>query len=151
RVMNAFRDRKITVLVATDVACRGLDVKDLTHVINYSIPRELDHYVHRIGRTGRRGKPGLAISLVTPSHRGLIPHVERITQRKMKEGKIPTRKEIGLRKVASALSSFQGQTTHLRAAELLTPEWKASIESMTKDEIAGRFLAILHPEVFSEK
>jgi ATP-dependent RNA helicase DeaD len=151
RVMNAFRDRKITVLVATDVACRGLDVKDLTHVINYSIPRELDHYVHRIGRTGRSGKPGLAISLVTPSHRGLIPRVERITQRRMKEGKIPTRKEIAVRKVASQLALLQAQTQHERAVELLDDSWKTALEGMTKEEIVGRFLAILNPQAFSEQ
>jgi len=149
RTMRGFRERKCTILIATDVACRGLDVKDISHVVNYSIPRELDNYVHRIGRTGRSGKSGLAFSLVTPSHRGLIGRIERMTKSKMKEGKIPSRKDIGVRKVAKSLELFESQQTHGRAVELMDESWKKSISGMSKEEIAGRFLALLHPEVFA--
>lgn len=151
RAMRAFRDRKVNLLICTDVASRGLDVKDITHVINYSIPRELDSYVHRIGRTGRSGKNGVAMSLVTASHRGLIPRIERMTRSKMKEGRIPSRKEIGVRKVSKLLEGFQAQTNYGRAVELLDLPWIEALSEMSSEEIAGRFLALMHPEIFGEE
>lgn len=149
RTMQAFRDRKVTLLICTDVASRGLDVKDVTHVINYSIPRELDNYVHRIGRTARSGKTGFAMSLVTPSHRMLIGRIEKMTRSRMKEGKIPTRKEIGTKKVAHILTKFQAQAQFQKAIDLMDPEWKKEIAEMNREELAGRFLTLMFPEVFS--
>lgn len=151
RTMLSFRNRNCTVLVCTDVASRGLDVKDITHVINYSLPRELDSYVHRIGRTARSGKTGFAMSLVTPSHRGLIGRIEQVTKSRMREGKLPTRKEIGMKKVANALSKFQGQSGFERAIELMGPSWKDAIAKMSSEEIVGRFLALTFPELFEER
>ncbi len=149
RAMKAFRERKTAILVATDVACRGLDVQDISHVINYSIPRELDHYVHRIGRTGRNGKFGIALSLVTPSHRSLIRRIEKMTQTTIKEGKIPTRKEIATKKIAQSLAFFKAQHSYGRAVELLDDTWKGFVSEMSHEEIIGRFLSLMHPEVFS--
>lgn len=149
RAMKAFRERKTKVLLCTDVASRGLDVKDVTHVVNYSIPRELDNYVHRIGRTARSGKAGVAMSLVTASHRALISRIERMTKSKIKEGKIPSRKEIGAKKVAKVLAQFQGDLNHGRAVEIMGPEWKAALAEMNPNEIAGRFLALMYPEIFA--
>lgn len=151
KTLQAFRDRKVSLLICTDVASRGIDVKDVTHVINYSLPRELDSYVHRIGRTARSGKTGFAMSLVTPSHRGLIGRIERMTKSRMKEGKIPTRKEIGKKKVANFLTSFQEQQAYNRAVDLMGNEWKNAIARMKPEEIAGRFLALSFPEIFSEQ
>jgi ATP-dependent RNA helicase DeaD len=151
RTMKAFRERRINLLICTDVASRGLDVKDVTHVINYSIPRELDSYVHRIGRTGRSGKTGFAFSLVTPSHRGLVGKIEHLTKRKMKEGKIPTRKEIGARKLSQVLATFQGQPaeSYSRALELMPLEWAGVLAGMETEEVAARFLTMFYPEIFS--
>ncbi|HCM38935.1 MAG: hypothetical protein A2X97_08705 [Bdellovibrionales bacterium GWA1_52_35] len=151
RTMRSFRDRKVSMLICTDVASRGLDVQDITHVINYSIPRELDSYVHRIGRTARSGKAGVAMSLVTPSHRALIGRIEKMTKRKIKEGKIPTRKEIGTRKVSKTLAIFQAQQAYPRAVELMDADWMEAIADMTHEEIAARFLSLLLPEVFAER
>lgn len=151
RTMQAFRDRKVTMLVCTDVASRGLDVKDVTHVINYSIPRELDSYVHRIGRTARSGKSGYAFSLVTASHRGLIPRIEQLTKSKMKEGKLPTRKEIGIKKISKILPGFQSQEFHTRAIEILDESWKTVISSMSTEEVVGRFLTMMCPDVFVDQ
>jgi ATP-dependent RNA helicase DeaD len=148
RTMQAFRDKKVTMLVCTDVASRGLDVKDITHVINYSIPRELDVYVHRIGRTARSGKAGVAISLVTPSHRNLIGRIEQMTKSRMKEGRVPSRKDIGAKKVAGFLAKFQDQKFFNRAVEVLGPEWKSAIGTMSAEEIVGRFLNMISPEIF---
>lgn len=149
RTMNAFRDRKVQMLVCTDVASRGLDVKDITHVVNHSIPRELENYIHRVGRTARSGKKGIAMSLVTPSHRSLIYRIEKITRSKMTEGKIPTRKDVGTKKVTALLAKFQEQAAFARAVELLGPEWKEAIAQMSPDEITGRFLSLMFPELFA--
>ncbi len=151
RAMNGFRKRRSTVLICTDVASRGLDVKDITHVINYSLPRELDNYVHRIGRTARSGKTGVAMNLVTPSHRGLIARIERVTKSKMREGKLPTRKEIGKKKVSSLLAKFQDQGSYQRAMDLLDDTWKTAIENMSREEIAARFLTLTFSDLFQDK
>jgi ATP-dependent RNA helicase DeaD len=150
RTMQAFRDHKVQMLICTDVASRGLDVKDITHVINYSIPRELDSYVHRIGRTARSGKKGYAMSLVTPSHRGLVGRIEKMTKSQMKEGKVPTRKEIGIKKVAQVLAKFESEKNFKRSIDLLSPEWKTALAAMNGEEIAGRLLSMMYPEVFSD-
>lgn len=151
RAMRAFRERRTTVLVCTDVASRGLDVKDVTHVVNYSLPRELDNYVHRIGRTARSGKTGFAMSLVTPSHRGLVQRIERMTKRQMREGKLPTRKEIGLKKVAQVLPRFQGQADIARVLELMGAEWNQAIAEMSSQEVAARFLAMQFAEMLEQR
>lgn len=151
RTMLGYRNRKSSVLVCTDVASRGLDVKDITHVINYSLPRELDNYVHRIGRTARSGKTGFAMSLVTPSHRALIPRIEKVTKSKMREGKLPTRKEIGAKKVAAALGKFQAQAGFSRAIELMGDDWKSAVAEMSHEEIVGRFLALTFPDLFVDR
>jgi ATP-dependent RNA helicase DeaD len=151
RTMQAFRDKKVTILVCTDVASRGLDVKDITHVVNYSIPRELDNYVHRIGRTARSGKSGIAMSLVSASNRGLISRVEAMTKSRMKEGKIPTRKDIGMKKTSKLLTQFQGQKFHARASEILGDDWKTTIAEMSPEEIVGRFVSLISPELFEDR
>ncbi|MUT66620.1 DEAD/DEAH box helicase [Paenibacillus sp. NEAU-GSW1] len=77
QVMKRFRDAKLQILVATDVAARGLDVEGVTHVFNYDVPQDSEIYIHRIGRTGRAGQRGVAVTLVSPYDRGSIQHIER--------------------------------------------------------------------------
>lgn len=149
RVMQAFRDRKIQILIATDVACRGLDVKDITHVVNYSIPRELDNYVHRIGRTGRSGKTGIAMSLVTFSHRDLIFKIERMTKSKMKEGQIPTMKDIALKRLAKVRAAFETNGPQGRALAMIPQDWKEALATLTQEDVASRFLNLLVPDLFA--
>lgn len=148
RTMQAFRDHRVGILVCTDVASRGLDVKDITHVINYSIPREFDNYVHRIGRTARSGKAGLAMNLVTQSHFYFIPRIERMTNSRMIEGRIPTQKEIVEKKFDRILKLFQEQNHFSRAYSLMGETWKAKIAEMTGEEIAARFLVMGFPDLF---
>jgi ATP-dependent RNA helicase DeaD len=93
-VMNKFRSRKLTLLVATDVAARGLDVSHVDIVINYELPFEDEVYVHRIGRTGRAGESGTSISFVYPSMRGKLMLIEKFIKSKMQELEIPTILEI---------------------------------------------------------
>ena len=149
--INAFRQRKVSILVCTDVTSRGLDVKDVSHVVNYSIPRELESYVHRIGRTARSGKKGIAMSLVTPSHRHLIGRLEQITKSKIKEGILPTRKDIGTKKVTAVLNNFKLQGNFGRAQVLLDESWKTTLSTMTVEEVASRFLSMSFPDLFEDK
>jgi ATP-dependent RNA helicase DeaD len=88
RVMNKFREGSIEILLATDVAARGIDVTGVTHVYNFDIPQGADSYVHRIGRTGRAGRTGIAVSLVTPRETGHLRMIEQSTRRKIR--KVPT-------------------------------------------------------------
>ncbi len=151
RTMRAFRDKKTNLLVCTDVASRGLDVKDLTHVINYSIPRELELYVHRIGRTARSGKAGIAISLVAPATRALVNRLEHMTKTRLREGKIPGRREVAGKKISKILARFEEQKNFQRAVDLLGPDWERAAGKMTLGEVIGRFLTLMAPEIFDER
>lgn len=93
-VMNKFRKKQIQLLVATDVAARGIDVSDLTHVINYNLPEQTETYVHRSGRTGRAGKDGISISIINMKESRKIRYLERITNKPFSQKQIPTGKEI---------------------------------------------------------
>lgn len=147
RVMKAFKAKDITILIGTDVASRGIDVKDLTHVINYSLPRELDLYVHRIGRTGRGGKEGIAMSLVTPSHMGLVRKIEQMTKSKMTKATLPTDADLVNIKVAKLLNDFNAAPSADAMSSdeiekiISTTGWNDVIEAMTKEEIVARFLS----------
>ena len=83
KILQKFRDKKLTALVATDVAARGIDVDNLTHVINYSLPQDPESYVHRIGRTGRAGKSGTAITLITPSEYRKLTTIQKLANAKI--------------------------------------------------------------------
>ena len=147
RTMKAFRDKKVNLLVCTDVASRGLDVKELTHVINYSIPKELELYVHRIGRTARSGKAGTAVSLVSPSNRWAVERVERMTKSRLREANPPTAQDAARKKVSKILARFEAQKTYGRVVELLGPDWEEATAEMTLAELIGRFLLLLAPEL----
>ncbi len=90
RVMTRFREGDVDVLVATDVAARGLDIEHVSHVVNYDVPSNPDAYVHRIGRTGRAGRTGVAITLVEPREHRLLANIERTVRTQLERGRIPT-------------------------------------------------------------
>ncbi|MBF0297924.1 MAG: DEAD/DEAH box helicase [Oligoflexia bacterium] len=93
-ILKKFRNKIINILVATDVAARGIDVNDLTHVINYSVPKNADIYVHRIGRTGRAGKQGVAITFVTSKEFSKLSGIKRFSKANIQKKKIPSPKDI---------------------------------------------------------
>lgn len=103
RVLRRFRKGAITVLVGTDVAARGLDIDDISHVFNHDLPRDPEVYVHRIGRTGRAGREGLAISLVTGKERGLLRRIESYTKHKVDRGTLPSVEDIKAHRNAALL------------------------------------------------
>ena len=94
RTLGRFRKNQVKVLVATDVAARGLDIDDISHVFNYDLPDDPELYVHRIGRTGRAGKTGIAISMVTPGEKRHLRQVESFTRQTIKRTELPTEDDI---------------------------------------------------------
>jgi ATP-dependent RNA helicase DeaD len=94
RTLNKFRKQKINIMVATDVAARGIDVMNLTHVINYSLPQDPESYVHRIGRTGRAGKQGTAITFITPNEYRKLMFIQKFAKSDIKKSRIPKVKDI---------------------------------------------------------
>ena len=88
RIMQGFRSGKIVILVATDVVGRGIDVTGISHIINYDLPEDIENYVHRIGRTGRIGNDGVAISFVTPEQGGLLTEIEKSINKLIEEQRI---------------------------------------------------------------
>jgi ATP-dependent RNA helicase DeaD len=90
RVMQKFRGRKVDLLIATDVAARGLDVKHVSHVVNFDVPSDAETYVHRIGRTGRAGREGVAITFAEPRENRLLRNIERLTRQTIAMAQVPT-------------------------------------------------------------
>ncbi|MGE3322507.1 MAG: DEAD/DEAH box helicase [Phycisphaerales bacterium] len=112
RALDAFRDGRVRVLVATDVAARGLDVDGITHVVNFDLPMEPEAYVHRIGRTGRAGATGIAVSFCDPSERDLLRDIERVTGKRIPTAPVP--ESIPALKMRTDLSEHS-ISTHPRA------------------------------------
>jgi len=100
RVIQQLKDGKLDILVATDVAARGLDVERISHVMNYDIPYDTESYVHRIGRTGRAGRSGEAILFVTPREKGMLRAIERATRQPIEEMKLPTVEAVNDQRIA---------------------------------------------------
>lgn len=98
RVMRRFREGQLDVLVATDVAARGLDIAEVSHVINYDVPTDPESYVHRIGRTGRAGREGVAITFITPRERRMLQIIERVTRIRIERCQIPTLADVAARR-----------------------------------------------------
>ena len=103
QVLNRFRDKKLKVLVATDVAARGLDIDDISHVFNYDLPQDPESYVHRIGRTGRAGKAGIAITLLTPKERWGLNRIEGFIKQKITRTMLPSAEDIKLQRESQLL------------------------------------------------
>ena len=108
RTIQRLKDGQIDVLVATDVAARGLDVERISHVLNYDIPYDTESYVHRIGRTGRAGRSGEAILFVAPRERGMLGAIERATRQKIEQMNLPSVDAVNERRVAKFLDKIDG-------------------------------------------
>src|SRR5690606_35521235 len=93
-ILKGFKAKKLRILVATDVAARGIDVNDLTHVVNYQLPQDPEAYVHRIGRTGRAGKKGVALSLVSPRDKRDFFFIEKVAKTTIRKAVLPTVEDV---------------------------------------------------------
>src|SRR5215212_9930278 len=106
RTIASLKDGKLDILIATDVAARGLDVDRISHVLNYDIPHDPESYVHRIGRTGRAGRSGTALLFVTPRERHLLNSIERVTRQKLVESELPSVDDVNAQRVAKFSDSI---------------------------------------------
>lgn len=106
RTVAALKDGSIDILVATDVAARGLDVERISHVLNYDIPHDTESYVHRIGRTGRAGRSGTALLFVSPRERHLLKAIEKATRQTLTEAELPTIEDVNAQRVAKFADSI---------------------------------------------
>jgi ATP-dependent RNA helicase DeaD len=107
RVMRRFREGQLDVLVATDVAARGLDIAEVSHVINYDVPTDPESYVHRIGRTGRAGRDGVAITFITPRERRMLQIIERVTRTQIERCQMPTLADVAARRRSALFQQLQ--------------------------------------------
>ncbi len=141
-VMQKFRIRHIRLLVATDVAARGLDVDDLTHVINYNLPDDLDIYTHRSGRTGRAGKMGTSISIIHIKEKHLIRDIEKKLKRPFVAGKIPNGKEICEKQLFSLIDKMEKVEIEHTEIDPYLPSIFRKLEWLDKEEVIRRFVAL---------
>src|SRR5512139_2651764 len=122
RVLGRFRANQLKVLVATDVAARGLDIEDISHVFNYHLPDDAEVYIHRIGRTGRAGKTGIAITLVSPREKRRLREVEALTKQPIKKMELPTVSEIHRHREAQVVENLKiwlGRGRYKRELEMV--------------------------------
>ena len=114
RTLNRFRQNQVKVLVATDVAARGLDIDDISHVFNYDLPDDPEIYIHRIGRTGRAGKTGIAISMVTPREKRLLRQIESLIRQPLIKAALPTEEDIKIHRETELLNEVKVWLTRAR-------------------------------------
>jgi len=141
-VMQKFRDKNISVLVATDVAARGLDVNDLTHVINYNLPDDIEVYTHRSGRTGRAGKEGQCISIINLKERGRISQMENFTKKKFEIQKVPGGTEICERQLFNMVERMQNSTVDHDRIDPFMEKVYEMLGDLSKEEVIKRFVSV---------
>jgi ATP-dependent RNA helicase DeaD len=141
-VMQKFRMKNLQLLVATDVAARGLDVDDLTHVINYSLPDDIEVYTHRSGRTGRAGKTGISISLVHLRERHILQQIERMVKKPFRAIPIPTGTEICGKQLFNWVNKLENVATEHQEIEKFLPEIKEKLASLDREELLRRVVTL---------
>ncbi len=146
RVLKKFKDRSITILVATDVAARGIDVHDLTHVINYALPQDPESYVHRIGRTGRAGKEGNAITFVTSAEYRQLQQIQRAVKTDIRRGKLPKARDIRKIKRQRIIEGLAKQIS----GEIL-PEYRQMAVDLLSQHPAEEAMAAVLQQAFSDQ
>ncbi|CAN5291129.1 DEAD/DEAH box helicase [soil metagenome] len=129
RVMGRFRSGAADLLIATDIAARGLDIAQLSHVINYDVPTDPDQYVHRIGRVGRAGRTGVAITLATPREQGALNQIERATRQRIVIAPVPTAKDLR----ASRLDKTRQQLREALSKKEATDDMLGLLNELAKE------------------
>ncbi|MBZ9650654.1 DEAD/DEAH box helicase [Psychroflexus montanilacus] len=140
-VMNSFRKKQIQMLVATDVAARGIDVDDITHVINYQLPDEIETYTHRSGRTGRAGKEGKSLVIVTKSEVRKIRQVEKIIGQKFTQEELPSGEEICKRQLFHLADEIKNTEIN-HEIDSFIPDLEAQFEDLSKEDIIKKFFSV---------
>ena len=140
-VMQKFRIKNLQLLVATDVAARGLDVNDLTHVINYNLPDDIDSYTHRSGRTGRANKSGISISIIHTKERFKIKDIERIINKKFEQQQIPNGLEVCKKQLFHLVDKMENIEVNEEQISQYMPVIYQKLQYMDKEELIKRFVS----------
>ncbi len=141
-VMKKFRSKALQILVATDVAARGLDVTDLTHVINYNLPDDLGSYTHRSGRTGRAGKNGISAVIVNMREKGKVRRIEKMINKKFEYRDTPSGREICEAQLFSLIERMKNVEVDHKQIDKYLPAIIESLKDMDGDEIIKRFVSL---------
>jgi len=141
-VMQKFRIHNLQLLVATDVAARGLDVDSLTHVINYGLPDDIESYTHRSGRTGRAGKTGTSIAIVHVKEKGKIREIEKIINKKFEQGVIPSGEAICEKQLFSLVDRIEKVKVNEDEISNLLPSVFRKLDWLEKEDIIKRVVAL---------
>ena len=141
-VMGKFRKKTIQILVATDVAARGLDVNNLTHVINHKLPDQIENYNHRSGRTGRAGNKGISIVLVNGKEKGRLRPIERIIKKKFIETKVPSGKEICQNQLMHLIDKVHNIEVNDSQINEFLPSIYEKLEDLSREELIQKFVSL---------
>ena len=141
-VMGKFRKKTIQILVATDVAARGLDVNELTHVINHKLPDQIENYTHRSGRTGRAGNEGISIVLVNGKEKGKLRVIEKIIKQKFTEGKVPTGKEVVENQLMNLIDKVQNTEVNESEINEFLPNIYDKLKDLDREELIQKFVSL---------
>ncbi|MDP2887946.1 MAG: DEAD/DEAH box helicase [Bacteroidota bacterium] len=142
QVMARFRGKQLQMLVATDVAARGLDVTELTHVINYSLPDDHEVYIHRSGRTGRAGKSGISVSIINLKETGRLKQIEKIARKKFERKMVPGGDEICEKQLFHLIDRVQNVEINETQIEKYLPQILEKFEGMSHDDIVKHFVSL---------
>lgn len=141
-VMNKFRQRHLSILVATDVAARGIDVDDLTHVINYNLPDEPDNYIHRSGRTGRAGKTGTCISIVNLKEKSRIRQLEKQVGKEFNQAKIPSGNQVCEKQLYHLIDRMENVVVNEEEIMAFLPVIFKKLQWLSSEELIKRFVSV---------
>ncbi|WP_214072713.1 DEAD/DEAH box helicase [Mucilaginibacter sp. dw_454] len=142
KVMKRYRERNLQLLIATDVAARGIDVNDVTHVINYSLPDEVENYTHRSGRTARAGKTGVSISIINAKELGKIRQIERGLGKKFVKAEIPTGFDVCEKQLFSIVHKIHDVEVNEQQIEQYLPRIMEEYKDLSKEDFIKRFASI---------
>jgi ATP-dependent RNA helicase DeaD len=142
KVMGRFRDRSLQMLIATDVAARGIDVSNITHIINYELPDEIENYTHRSGRTARAGKSGVSISIINQKEINKIRQLEKVLNKKFTFGKIPDGFDVCEKQLFHLINRVHTVEVNEKAIESYLPKIYEELEELSKEEVIKRFASL---------
>jgi len=142
KVMKRYRDRTLQLLIATDVAARGIDVNDVTHVINYSLPDEIENYTHRSGRTARAGKTGVSIAIINAKETGKIRQIEKVIGKRFIKAEIPTGFDVVEKQLFALVHKVHNVEVNEQQIEQYIPRIMDEFKDMSKEDIIKRFASL---------
>ncbi len=142
RVMKRYREKNLQLLIATDVAARGIDVNNVTHVINYSLPDEIENYTHRSGRTARAGKTGVSIAIINAKELGKIRQIERVIGKSFTKAEIPTGFDVCEKQLFGLIHKVHNVAVNEEQIEQYLPRIMDEFKDLDKEDIIKRFASL---------